>query len=81
MAHREYEAWFLAAVESLRGQRGIRADASSPDDPEYARGAREALEDLMIAGRGYHTTADQPALTAIFDFGAAIHVAGAFVGW
>ena len=27
IAHREYEAWFLAAIESLRGQRGIREDA------------------------------------------------------
>lgn len=71
MAHREYEAWFLAAIESLRGQRGIRVDASHPDDPESARGAREALEDLMIAGSSYHTTADQPALTAMFDLGAA----------
>lgn len=26
-AHREYEAWFLAAIESLRGSRGIRTDA------------------------------------------------------
>jgi Domain of unknown function (DUF4276) len=67
MAHREYEAWFLASVESLRGRRGIRADASPPVDPESIRGAREALEGLMIANRGYHTTADQPALTAIFD--------------
>ena len=71
LAHREYEAWFLAAVESLRGRRGIRVDASHPDDPEFARGAREALEDLMIAGNSYHTTADQPALTAMFDMGAA----------
>lgn len=71
IAQREYETWFLAAVESLRGQRGIRSDASHPDDVESARGAREALEDLMIAGRSYHTTADQPALTAMFDMGAA----------
>jgi hypothetical protein len=29
MAYREYEAWFLASIESLRGKRGIRADAES----------------------------------------------------
>src|SRR5438309_1061296 len=33
LAHREYEAWFLAAIESLRGVRGIRADAVSHPDP------------------------------------------------
>ena len=45
--------------------------ASYPGDPESVRGAREALEDLMIANTGYHTTADQPALTAMFNMGAA----------
>lgn len=78
MANREYEAWFLAAIESLRGLRGIRVDASRPDDPESARGAREALEDLMVAGTSYHTTADQPALTAVFDMGAAYRLSRSF---
>lgn len=78
VAHREYEAWFLAAIESLRGQRGIRVDASHRDDPESARGAREALEDLMIAGSSYHTTADQPALTAMFDMATAYRFSRSF---
>ncbi|HEY2955868.1 MAG TPA: DUF4276 family protein [Candidatus Eisenbacteria bacterium] len=71
MAHREYEAWFLAAVESLRGQRGIRPDAAIPFDPEAPRGAKAALEDLMAADASYHETADQPALTAMFDMATA----------
>lgn len=71
VANREYEAWFLAAVESLRGQRGIRSDATFPPDPEGPRGAKEALEGLMAAGASYHETADQPALTATFDMAAA----------
>jgi hypothetical protein len=78
VAHREYEAWFLAAIESLRGQRGIRGDASHYDDPESSRGAREALEELMIAGNSYHTTADQPALTAMFDMAAAYRFSRSF---
>ena len=32
IAHREYEAWFLAAIESLRGHHGIRDDAESLPD-------------------------------------------------
>jgi len=71
MAHREYEAWFLAAVESLRGHRGIRVDASPPSDPEALRGAKEALESVMIPGTSYYEKADQPALTARFDMAAA----------
>jgi len=71
MAHREYEAWFLAAIESLRGRRGISAGAQPFIDPEVPRGAKEALETLMHGDTGYHETADQPALTALFDMSAA----------
>lgn len=71
MAHREYEAWFLASVESLRGHRGVRIDAVAPLEPEAARGAKEALERLMAADRSYHETTDQPAMTALFDMAAA----------
>ena len=67
MAYREYEAWFLASIESLRGCRGIRQDAQSHPEPEVPRGAKGQLEDRMEAGRSYHETADQPALTASFD--------------
>jgi len=40
MAYREYEAWLLASIESLRGQRGIRSDAESHPNPEQPRGAK-----------------------------------------
>ncbi len=71
MAHREYEAWFLASVESLRGCCGIRNDAQPPDNPEAPRGAKEALEELMAPGGSYHETADQVSLTARFDMETA----------
>ncbi|HRU04178.1 MAG TPA: DUF4276 family protein [Candidatus Brocadiia bacterium] len=71
LAHREYEAWFLASVESLRGKRGIREDAPPPPDPESVRGAKEALESLMPPDASYHETVDQPALSALFDMRAA----------
>ena len=47
LPHREYEAWFLAAIESLRGARGVRADATPHPDPEAPRGAKEQLETRM----------------------------------
>src|SRR5438876_422993 len=34
VANREYEAWFLAGAESLRGHRGLAVDLSPPADPE-----------------------------------------------
>jgi len=64
---REYEAWFLASMESLRGRRHIRSDATSPISPESIRGAKEALEQQMIAGHSYMETVDQAALSAAFD--------------
>lgn len=63
----EFEAWLLGAKESLRGQRGIRADAVRPADPEALRDAKGHLERNMVAGRRYVETADQAALAAVFD--------------
>ena len=71
MAKREYEAWFLAAAESLRGQRGLPADLTGPQNPEGIRGAKEWLADRMPQGQTYSESADQTAFTALFDINAA----------
>ncbi len=71
MATREYEAWFLATIESLQEARGIRADAISHPDPESPRGAKEELRKRMTPNRKYTEKADQPALTAQFDMAMA----------
>jgi hypothetical protein len=71
IAHCEFESWFLGALESLRGHRGIREDATSPLEPEAVRGAKEKLSGSMEPGRTYTETQDQPALTALFDLAAA----------
>lgn len=68
LAKREYETWFLAAMESLRGHRGIRADARTPASPEEISDAKGRLRRQMIPGRKYSEPVDQPALTAVFDF-------------
>jgi hypothetical protein len=68
-AEREYESWFLAAVHSLQGQRGIADDATAPIDPESIRGAKEYLQrHCMVQGATYSPTVDQPALTNRFSF-------------
>jgi hypothetical protein len=70
LAHREFEAWFLASIESLRGRRGIRPDAESHAQPESVRDAKGALEERMEPTRSYSETADQAALSAEFDMRA-----------
>lgn len=71
IAYREYETWFLASVESLRGRWGIADDAGSPANPEAKRDAKGALEEFMPRERGYSETGDQDAMSAVFDMALA----------
>jgi len=71
MANREYEAWLLAAVVSLRGASGIRADAGPHPDPEAPRDAKRELESRMGPGLSYLPTADQARLSARVDLASA----------
>ena len=67
IAKNEFEAWFLAAAESLRGKRGLRDDIYPPKDPEAIRDAKGWLSNHMEGNRIYRETTDQPALAALFD--------------
>ena len=78
LAHREYEAWFLAAIESIRGRRGILSDAESHPSPEEPRGAKEQLEARMRAGISYIESTDQPALSALFSMSDAYRSSRSF---
>jgi hypothetical protein len=69
IAKREYEAWFLASAESLRGQRRLPEDLAPPPAPENVRDAKGWLGERMLDG--YSETVDQPALTSLFDLTAA----------
>ena len=71
LAHREYEAWFLASIESLRGRRGVRSDAEPHPVPERPRGAKEQLEARMRPGATYLEATDQPAFSGVFALEAA----------
>lgn len=71
LAKREYEAWFLAAAESIAGRRGLALGLTAPVDPEAVGGAKAWLTDRMANSRAYRETRDQPALTEIFDLGLA----------
>ena len=64
LAHREYETWFLASAESLRGH-GLPDDVTPPADPEAIRGAKEWLGKAMDIP--YDPIIHQAAFTAHFD--------------
>ena len=71
LAHREFESWFLAAAESLRGRVGLDAQLSPPDQPEALRDAKGWLKRHMQGARGYNEVLDQPKLAAAFDLAQA----------
>lgn len=78
LAKREYEAWFIAAIESFRNFRGIRGDAISHPEPEAVRDCKGALEDRMTRGSSYAPSVDQAAFTAKLDLRAAYQACRSF---
>lgn len=70
LAKHEFEAWLIAAAESLRGRRGLADDIEAMEDPEGRRDAKGWLSERIHGGR-YREVTDQPALTAVFDLEAA----------
>ena len=77
LAKREYEAWFIAAAESLV-ERGILRRESSPDDPETIRNAKGWIAARMVAGRSYGPPKGQAALTRALDISLARHNSPSF---
>jgi len=71
LANREYEAWFLAAIESLVGQCGLPSELPPFPNPESIRGAKERLSRLMGRSRSYSETLDQVVLTSQLDMAIA----------
>ena len=71
LAKREFESWFLAAADSLQGQRGLSSDLQPPHNPEAISGAKEGLSQRMEGNKRYRPTLDQPGLTHRFDLNQA----------
>ena len=69
LAHREFEAWFIAALDSLREYAGFAAEIEKPADPESFRDAKGWLGTRRASG--YDPMIDQAAFTAIFDLDEA----------
>jgi len=68
LVHREYEAWFLASAESLRGYHNLQEDLHPPESPETIRDAKGWLSEHMPNGIIYKETSHQPAMTTQMDF-------------
>jgi hypothetical protein len=69
LAKTEFEAWFIAAVRSLRGYRGLPEDIEPPPEPESIRGAKEWLSQHQR--HRYSETLDQPAFAERMDLDLA----------
>ena len=70
-AKKEFETWFIASAESLRGKRSVSEEIQSPENPEDIRGAKEWLNKWLPDRIKYIETEHQPAFTAIFDMSSA----------
>lgn len=68
LVHREYEAWFLASAESLRGVHNLQINLHPPESPETIRDAKGWLSEHMPGGMIYKETSHQPAMTTQMDF-------------
>ncbi len=61
----EYEAWLLAAVDSLGNY--LSPSAVPVRDPEAVQDPKRRLSELMPHGRSYRETVDQVRFSSIFD--------------
>lgn len=72
LAKQEFEAWFLAAADSLAGRRGLPLDLTAPPNPESIQSPKAWLGRYMRASGGtYSETIDQPAFASVFALVAA----------
>jgi hypothetical protein len=70
-AHREYESWFLASLDTIKGQRGISDTAALSHDAEDVQNPKQWLTNQMPPGRAYKETTHQAPLTQHIDIGMA----------
>ena len=66
MANKEFEAWFIAAAESLHGERGFSFPRGEVIDAERPRDAKKWLKERISRG-SYGEITDQPAFSARMD--------------
>lgn len=77
LANREFEAWFIAAAQSLHGVRGFSVAPDERTDAETPRDAKGWMRERMQSGT-YREMLDQPAFTARFDLQQAFENSRSF---
>ena len=70
-AHREYESWFLASMDTIKGRRGISDTAALSHGAEDVQNPKQWLTDQMPRGQAYKETTHQAALTQHMDIDMA----------
>jgi hypothetical protein len=72
-AHREYEAWFLASIEAIAGDKNNKLPQNLlyTKDVESKRGVKEWLSSQLPSGYSYKPTVDQARFTNLLDIRAA----------
>lgn len=71
LAKREYESWFLASADSLRGHYGIGLTCTAPPNPEEIQNAKGWISKRMSSRRAYNPTIHQKGMTRIIDLNMA----------
>ena len=66
LANREYEAWFIAAAQSLDGRRGFSIMEMDKRKPESIRDAKSWMSSHITGGK-YGEVTDQPAFSSLID--------------
>lgn len=82
-AHRMYEAWFLASMETiagrdLDGQPGVVDGSHAPADAESVANPKAWITSHMPTGRSYKETEDQAPLTRLMNMDLARHGSRSF---
>jgi len=72
VANREYEAWLIASLPTIRGNQEIDANSIYSGDVEARRGAKEWITNQMQGSRKYNPIVDQVILTQKIDVDLAV---------
>jgi Domain of unknown function (DUF4276) len=71
LAHCEYEAWFLASLDTIAGNCDLPKELSYPQPVENRRGVKEWLTEQMPPGIAYSETHHQVRMTQFIDLALA----------
>jgi len=78
VARWEYEAWFLASLETVGTVVGVPEGTAYEGDVESERSAKGWIERRLPPGQKYSETRDQARMTAYLDLESATHRSRSF---